>query len=88
MPPAIRPGRAGAIAVAAALAVAAWLLDGLASAVDPLDAVRPLSPYYQALGRNPLREGAPWAGWAVLAAATTAAAACGAFGLERRDLRQ
>lgn len=82
------PGRARAIAVAAGVAVAAWLLDGLGQAVDVLDAWRPLSPYYQAIGRNPLREGAPWLGWGALAAATALLAAVAAAGLERRDLRQ
>lgn len=85
---ALRPGRAQAIAVAAGLAVAAWLLDGLAQAVDVLDPVRALSPYYQALGRSPLREGAPWTGWAILVAATGALVVAAAAGLERRDLRQ
>ena len=82
------PGRARAIAVATGVAVAAWLLDGLGQAVDVLDAWRPLSPYYQAIGRNPLREGAPWSGWGALAAATALLAAVAAAGLERRDLRQ
>jgi ABC-2 type transport system permease protein len=82
------PGRARAIAVAAGVAVAAWLLDGLGQAVDVLDAWRPLSPYYQAIGRNPLREGAPWLGGGALAAATALLAAVAAAGLERRDLRQ
>ncbi|MET1010144.1 MAG: ABC transporter permease subunit [Gaiellaceae bacterium] len=82
------PGRSRAIAVAAGVAVAAWLLDGLGQAVDVLDAWRPLSPYYQAIGRNPLREGAPWSGWGALAAATALLAAVAAAGLERRDLRQ
>ena len=85
---AVRPGRARAIAVASGLAVAAWLLDGLAQAVGVLDALRPLSPYYQTLGQNPLREGAPWAGWALVAGATAALVVCGAIGLERRDARQ
>jgi ABC-2 type transport system permease protein len=84
----LRPGRARAIAVAAGVAVAAWLLDGLGQAVDVLEAWRPLSPYYQAIGRNPLREGAPWSGWGALAAATAVLAAVAAVGLERRDLRQ
>ena len=85
---AIRPGRARAIAAAAGLAVAAWIFDGLAQAVDVLEAWRPLSPYYHALGQNPLREGAPWAGWAILAIATAVFVASAAFGLERRDARQ
>lgn len=85
---AVGPGRARAIAVAAGLAVAAWIFDGLAQAVDVLEPWRPLAPYYHALGQNPLREGAPWAGWAILAAATAALVACAAVGLERRGVRQ
>ncbi len=84
----VRPGRARAIAVAAGVAVASWLLDGLGQAVDVLDSWRPVSPYYQAIGRNPLREGAPWSGWAILAVATAVLVAVAAVGLERRDLRQ
>ena len=85
---ALRPGRAAAIAVAAGLAVAAWLLDGLAQAVHALDPVRPLSPFYQALGRNPLRDGVPWTGWVVLVALTVVLVVVAAVGLERRDVRQ
>ena len=71
---AVVSGRARAIAVAAGVAVAAWLLDGLGQAVDVLEPWRPLSPYYQALGQNPLRNGAPWGGWVILALATVAVA--------------
>jgi len=85
---AIRPGRAQAIAVSAGIAVVAWLLDGLGQAVDALDAWRPLSLYYQALGQSPLREGAPWSGWAILAAASLVLVVVGAIGLERRDTLQ
>ncbi|HEU0023105.1 MAG TPA: ABC transporter permease subunit [Thermoleophilaceae bacterium] len=85
---AIRPGRAAAIAAAAALAVGAWMLDGLGQSVAALDPWRPLSPFYQALGHNPLREGPPWDGWAALAAATCVLVVCAAVGLGRRDVRQ
>jgi ABC-2 type transport system permease protein len=85
---AARPGRARAIAVAAALAIAAWLLDGLGRAVAALDPWRPLSPYHQTLGQNPLRDGVPWAGWAIVVAATAAFVAVAAVALERRDVRQ
>ena len=81
-------GRARAIAVAAGLAVAAWIFDGLAQAVDALEPWRPLEPYYHALGQNPLREGAAVGGWALLAAATLVLVALAAAGLERRDIRQ
>jgi ABC-2 type transport system permease protein len=85
---AIAPGRTRAIAAGAGVAVLAWLLDGLAQTVGPLEPLRPLSPYYQALGRNPLGEGAPWTGWALLALAVAVAAVAAAWGLERRDVRQ
>jgi ABC-2 type transport system permease protein len=85
---ALAPGRARAIAVAGGLAVAAWIFDGLARSVDPLEGLRPLGPYYHALGQNPLREGAPSAGWALLIAAAAIAAVLAAAGLERRDTRQ
>ena len=84
----VLPGRARAIALAAAVAVGTWMLDGLGQAVDALDPWRPLSPFYQALGHSPLRDGAPWGGWAVLALITGALVACAAVGLERRDIRQ
>jgi ABC-2 type transport system permease protein len=85
---ALGPGRARAIAVASGLALAAWIFDGLAQAVDVLEGWRPASPYYHALGQNPLRDGPPWSGWALLAAATTLLVAVAAVGLERRDVRQ
>jgi ABC-2 type transport system permease protein len=68
--------------------VVAWLVDGLGQAVSVLDPVRPLSPFYQALGRNPLRDGVPWTGWAILVAATAVLVVIAAAGLERRDVRQ
>jgi hypothetical protein len=82
------PGRARAIAVASGLAVAAWIFDGLAQAVDALEPWRPIEPYYHALGQNPLREGVPLGGWALLAAGTILAVVAAAGGLERRDVRQ
>ena len=85
---AVASGRGRATAVAAGLAVAAWVFDGLAQTVAALDGWRPLSPYYHALGENPLREGVPWDGWAVLAALTALLVAAAVTGLERRDVRQ
>ena len=81
------PGRARAMAIPGALAVAAWILDGLGQAVAGLEPWRPLSPFYQALGHSPLREGAPWGGWALLLAATAVVSAVAIIGLSRRDIR-
>lgn len=84
----VRPGRSWAIAAAAGLAVASWLLDGLGQAVDFLEPWRKLSPFYQAVGRNPLREGALWGAWGILFAVTLVLVAVAVLGLNRRDLRQ
>lgn len=85
---AVWSGRSRAIAVGAAFAVAAWMLDGLGQAVEWLDPLRPLSPFYQAIGTDPLREGVPWGSWALLAGLTAMLLAAAVRGLERRDLRQ
>jgi ABC-2 type transport system permease protein len=84
----IGPGRGRAIAVATALAVAAWMLDGLGQAVGWLDPLRPISPFYQAIGTDPLRDGPPWGSWALLAGLTLMLVIAAMRGLERRDLRQ
>lgn len=85
---AIRPGKGQAITIASGLAIAAWMLDGLAQAVSALDPWRPLSPYYHALGTNPLRDGAPWGGWALLIAMTAICLVAAAAGLRKRDIQQ
>jgi ABC-2 type transport system permease protein len=85
---AVSPGRMRAVAIAAAVAVAAWVFDGLGQTVEALDGWRVLSPYYQALGKNPLREGVPWDGWALLGGLTALLLAVAAAGFERRDIRQ
>jgi ABC-2 type transport system permease protein len=83
---AIRRGRARAIAVASGLAVAAWILDGFGQAISALEPWRPISPYFQALGDSPLRDGAPWGGWMILVALTALTLTAGALGLGRRDI--
>ena len=81
-------GRGRAIAIAAGLAVAAWMLDGLGQAVSWLDPVRPISPFYQAIGTDPLRDGAPWGSWAILAGVTALLVWVAVLGLRRRDIGQ
>jgi len=85
---AVWPGRGRAIAVATALAVTAWMLDGLGQAVAWLDPLRPLSPFYQAIGTDPLRDGVPWASWGLLAGLTAMLVVAAVQGLGRRDLQQ
>jgi ABC-2 type transport system permease protein len=85
---AVLAGRGRAIAIAAGLAIASWMLDGLGQAVDALDSWRVVSPYNQALGKDPLRAGVPWGSWALLAGLSLVVVALGAFGLGRRDVRQ
>ena len=85
---AIHRGRGLAIAIASALAIGGWILDGLAQGIDALDPWRPLSPYYHALGTNPLRDGPAWADWALLVAMTGACLAAAVVGLRRRDIQQ
>lgn len=85
---AIMPGRARAIAVAGVAATASWVLDGLGQAVGALEPWRPISPFYQALGASPLRDGADWGGWAILIALIAIFGIAGALGLRRRDIDQ
>jgi ABC-2 type transport system permease protein len=82
------PGRGRAIAIGAGLATAAWLLDGLSQSVSSLEPFRPLSPFYQAVGHSPLREGVPWGAWALLAGASAVVVYLAARALNRRDIRQ
>jgi ABC-2 type transport system permease protein len=84
---ALRPGRGGAVAVSASVAIAAWLLDGLGQAVDALDAWRPISPFYRLIAANPLRDGMPWGGFAVVGATTLALAGLAVLALRRRDVQ-
>jgi hypothetical protein len=48
----------------------------------------PALAFYQALGRNPLRDSVPWRGWGVLVAVTVVLVVVAAVGLQRRDVRQ
>lgn len=75
--------RAVAIGVAAAVALAGYLLNGLGQIVDPLEPVRVLSPFRHV--GDPLADGPGW-GFAVLAALALAFAALAPPALDRRDV--
>lgn len=78
--------RAVARGVTAVLAVASYLVSSLGGAVGWLQPLRPVSPWYHALGVDPIGNG--FAAWhlAVLALLASGLAALAAAAFERRDL--
>ncbi len=79
-------GRRGlARGVTAALAVAAYLVSSLSGLVGWLGPVRPASPWYHALGVDPLANGLSWHPL-VLVALTLALLVLSVTAFERRDL--
>ena len=78
--------RARAVAGAAALAVAAYVLNGLASLVDALEPLQKLSPFYHYAASDPLRHGLALSHIAVLVSIAVVAAALGPIAFERREL--
>lgn len=74
-------------AVPAALAVAAYLLNGLAPLVHAPGWVHRLSPFAQYLGHDPLRRGAAWPSVGVAVLEVGVLLAVAAVLLGRRDLR-
>lgn len=80
-------GRRGiAIGVAAGGAVAASLVNSLATLVHFLEPVRAASPFYHYVASDPLRSGLGAGHVAFLVALTVVAAAAGLAGFERRDI--
>jgi ABC-2 type transport system permease protein len=78
--------RALAIGVASAVAAVTYIVNALAPSVDALDRVRWLSPFYHAIGTDPLREGLNIGSALVLLAVGTVASAYALWAFERRDL--
>jgi ABC-2 type transport system permease protein len=78
--------RALAIGVAAAAAVAAYLVNGLAPLVHALEVPQKLSPFYHYAAGDPLRHGVSLSHLAVLVAITAVATAFTPWLFARRDL--
>jgi ABC-2 type transport system permease protein len=78
--------RAFAIAVATALAVAAYLVSSLSDLIAGLRPLRPLSPFRETLGLDPLATGFHPVATVALLALCVALVAVGGAGIERRDL--
>lgn len=79
--------RGAALAVAAGLATAGYVLEGLAGQVSALHATQIVNPWHWLLGADPLRHGLTWHTWLLPLLSVTALAALGLPRLSRRDLR-
>jgi ABC-2 type transport system permease protein len=81
-------GRRGvSMGIAAAAAVLAYVVSALALLVDWLEPYRKFSPYYHAIGVEPLRNGLGADHVAILAGAAAGMILLGVLGFERRDVR-
>ena len=79
------PGRSRG--VAAAVAVLAYLVNGLGGLVDWLRPFQRLSPFYQYSAHDPLRTGVSWPAVAVAVLTIAAQVAVAVWGFGRRDVR-
>ena len=79
--------RSGAVAVSVCVLVAGYVLNFLVPLVDGLGWTRRASPWFWALGRQPVTDGVDVLGWLVLIGVTAGAVVVGSARLCRRDLR-
>jgi ABC-2 type transport system permease protein len=80
-------GRRGtSVGVCASFALATYILHSYAPLVSPLEPYQVLSPFYQALGNDPLRSGLGVKGAAILVAAVVALAIAAVGAHRRRDV--
>lgn len=78
-----RPGLSKGIP--AALAVVAYLVNGLAPVVDWLEPARKFSPFYQYVGHDPLKNGLDWPSVGVALATAAVLIGAAVVGFRRRD---
>lgn len=78
--------RSAAIGVAAALAVASYLVNSLAGLVSALEPVQRVTPFYHYTAPDPLRDGASWPHLGVLVLVIAVASAAALVAVDRRDL--
>lgn len=79
--------RALALAVASALAVFGFVIEGLAAQVRVLRPIRAASPWHWLLGSDPLQHGLAWQAWTLPLAVGALLVLLGTFRFARRDLR-
>lgn len=73
-------------ALPAMAAVVAYVVNGLGSIVSWLETARMVSPFYQYVGHDPLRNGVSWAGVVVALATVAVLAFVAVVGFGRRDV--
>lgn len=79
--------RPAALAIAAGLAVAGYVIEGLAHTVPALRAIRAGNPWHWLLAEDPLRHGLTWQTWLLPVAECLVLIAVSLPLLARRDLR-
>jgi ABC-2 type transport system permease protein len=79
--------RSLAISVASAVAVAGFVVEGLAAQVKVLSPVQEASPWHWLLSSDPLRNGLTWRPWILPLAVSLVLVLAGAAVFWRRDLR-
>jgi len=72
--------------VPAALAVFAYIVNALAPLVDAFDRVQKVSPFFQYIAHDPLRQGVAWDGVAVSVTTVVVLLALAVVGFRRRDV--
>jgi beta-exotoxin I transport system permease protein len=79
--------RALALAIASALAVFGFVIEGLAAQVRILRPVRAVSPWHWLLGSDPLQHGLAWTAWILPLVVGALLVVLGSLRFARRDLR-
>lgn len=80
-------GRGPALGLAAGVLVVGYLLHAIAPMSDALEPLAAVSPWEWALGNDPLLDGVPWGGVALLTAGAVALVAAGTYAVDRRDVK-
>ncbi|WP_411080520.1 ABC transporter permease [Streptomyces sp. cmx-18-6] len=80
-------GRGPALGVAAGVLIVGYLLHAIAPMSDALKPLANVSPWEWALGSDPLLNGIPWGGVALLVAVAVAVVGVGTYAVDRRDIK-
>ncbi|MEU3947840.1 ABC transporter permease [Streptomyces sp. NPDC029526] len=80
-------GRGPALGVAAGVLVVGYLLHAIAPMSDALEPLSNISPWEWALGNDPLVDGVPWGGVALLLVLSVLVVAAGTHAVGRRDVK-